>query len=110
MKTLIILTVLSLTLLKELFTTFRKPPMKVISEAGDDMNTGENRSMREKKSRNRNLMRLSEQSLEKVWYRVPGKCFLNVVPVFKFLFNKVDEKYRIKLYAQLRIHIKLVKI
>jgi hypothetical protein len=54
MKTLIILTVLSLTLLKELFTTFRKPPMKVIPKAGDDMNTGKNRSMREKKSRNRN--------------------------------------------------------
>jgi hypothetical protein len=52
MKTLIILTVLSLTLLKEL-VTFRKPPMKVIPKAGDDMNTGENRSMREKKSRNR---------------------------------------------------------
>jgi hypothetical protein len=28
--------------------------MKVIPKAGDDMNTGENRSMRDKKSRNRN--------------------------------------------------------
>jgi hypothetical protein len=50
---------------------FRKPPviLKIVLKAGHEctLYTGENEPMREKESRNRNLLRLSEQSLKLVF-------------------------------------------
>jgi hypothetical protein len=46
------------------------------------MFTGENRPMREKQSRNRSLMRLSEQSLEKV--SVFKEAIRNILLFFLF--------------------------